>query len=264
MRLVLFFVVVAGLIFTGCRREDPPYLYISPSSSQIYSDAGDITEFTIEGFAGSNELRNILIQVKPNGGVTSTVKDTSIYGKEAKFFWVFTAPSGVSDVIVTFTIYDTEGNNNSVVKRVNVDSASPLTENSGFEIYSKYSTGLVNAMNIRTYAQYQLQANPDSTLVDLVEFDETEDGELNYALTSYSGVKFVRNNSFNYPEATMGSAKDSYTSSTALNIINNVALNDILITEYDTINHLFAVIKVTGLSNEVGSNSDKYTFNIKK
>jgi hypothetical protein len=87
---------------------------------------------------------------------------------------------------------------------------------------------------------------------------------LNYALTSYSGIKFVRNNSFNYPEATQQSAYNTYSSSTALSIVDNISVNDILITEYDTINHLFAVVKITAITNQTGSSSNKYTFNLKK
>jgi len=261
-RIVLLLAMVTCLF--SCKKDDPPAIYVSPSSGQINVDPGELTEFNVEMVAGDFELRNVVITAKPNGGVTSLVLDSTIYGKEAQFFYVFTAPYGTSDVILTFTIYDEDGNKNATVRRMMISGTNLLTENSGFDLFSKYASSSVNAFNIGDLTSLQLGADPDSANIDLVEFDDTDDGELNNALTSYSGIKFVRNNSFNYPEATQQSAYNTYSSSTPLAIVDNIAVNDILITEYDTINHLYAVVKITAVTNQSGSNSDKYTFNLKK
>ncbi|MEN9347193.1 MAG: hypothetical protein RLZZ77_704 [Bacteroidota bacterium] len=260
--LFLFFGLT--LLLFSCKKDDPPIISVSPSGSQINVDPGDLTEFNVELKAGDFELRNVVITAKPTGGVTSVLLDSTVYGKEAQFFYVYEAPFGTSDVILTFTIYDEEGNKNATARRMMISGTNLLSENSGFELYSKYATSAINAFNIGDLTSLQLGADPDSIHIDLVEYDETDDGELNYALTSYSGIKFVRNNSFNYPEATQQSAYNTYSSSTALSIVDNISVNDILITEYDTINHLFAVVKITAITNQTASSSDKYTFNLKK
>lgn len=253
----------AVLLFS-CKKDDPPTISVSPSGTQINVDPGDLTEFNVELVAGDFELRNVVITGKPNGGVTSVLLDSTIYGKEAQFFYVYEAPFGVTDVVLTFTIYDEDGNKNSTVRRMMISGTNLLTENSGFELYSKYAPAAVSAFNFANLSSLQLGADPDSANIDLVEYDETDDGELNNALTSYSGIKFVRNNSFNYPQATQQSALNTFSSSTPLAIVDNIAINDILITEYDTINHLFAVVKITAITNQAGSSTDKYSFNVKK
>lgn len=253
-----------AILLFSCKKDDPPIITVSPSGTQINVDPGDLTEFSVELAAGDFELRNVVITAKPHGGVTSVLLDSTIYGKEAQFFYVYEAPFGVSDVVLTFTIYDEEGNKNATVRRMMISGTNLLTENSGFDLFSKYATSAVNAFNIGDLTSLQLGADPDSANIDLVEFDDTDDGELNNALTSYSGIKFVRNNSFNYPEATQQSALNTFSSSTPLAIVDNITVNDILITEYDTINHLFAVVKITAISNQAGSSTDKYSFNVKK
>lgn len=268
MRKLLLFIcslLSIAAISTGCKKDPvPPIIFVSPSSLHIYAEANEPYEFEIEAEKGDASLRQIQILEKPVNGITSVVLDTLVSGTKTSFFWFRIFPEDEDEVIMTFRVMDEEGLDSETLRRVFIENNTTLTESTGHTLNSPYSATSSNAFNIDNLENFFLANDPDSTLVDLIELDASDDGELSLSLTSWSGIKFVRNNSFNYPEATQGSAESSYTSSTALQVISNIAVDDILITETDTVNHEYAVIKITGVDNQAGSNDDRYTFNVKK
>jgi hypothetical protein len=249
---------------SSCKEDENPIIYVSPDNLQVTLEEGGVVEFDVELAAGSHELRNIQITQKPIGGITTTLLDSTIYGKSAQFFWVYTPPIGADNVVLTFTIYDQEGNKNATIRRVIIEGQTSLVETSGLELFSPYTTAGNNAFNLAGLTGYQLAANPDSTLIDLTELDLTDDSVPGFALTSLSGIQFVRNNGFNYAQATNESVESNYNSSSPLSIISNVAINDIIIARYDTVLNKYAVIKITGIANEAGDDLDRYFFNVKK
>lgn len=264
----LLFLSIAGLILFGlnsCKKEEKgPYMSIAPGELVIERNAGDLLEFAIHAIAGNKELRNLRITQKPENGVTTEIYNEPIYGQNESLFYVYTVPSSTNRVILTFSLYDQNGKSFTVLRDLYINSGSYMSETTGYDLYSINAHGANNAFQISNLTFYQLDNNPDSLRIDLVEKNTATDGSLSKALTSYSGIRFVRNNSFNYAEATATSAENSYTSSSPQQLITNIAVNDILITRYDTIQNKYAVIKITGIYDGEGTQSDHYTFNIKK
>ncbi len=254
------------LLFASCGEKEklPPAIFVSPNSTNLYADAGDVIEFIVTSTAGDNGLNRVIITSKPLGGITATIKDTSVVGQESEFYFIYNVPSGASNYLLTFSTYDTDGLSATVGRNLHVDAAEYLTETTGFEIFSPFNFGSNNAFNLNGLDYYQLDADPDSALIDMVENDEVNDDAITRNITSLSGIRYVRNNAYNYAEATKQSAQDTYTSSTAQQLITNVQVNDILITEYDTLAHNYAVIKVTGVFDDTGVSLDRYIFNVKK
>jgi hypothetical protein len=255
--------LIALVSIISCKEESDPSISVSPVSIEISATPGSLIEFNVSVQKGTNALRNVTIMQKPSGGFTTTIKDSSMTSS-GQFFYVFSVPTNLSEVLLTFSIFDEEGNSNSVLRNVVINNGTLLTETTGYELYSPYAAGQVNAFNLDNLTPLQLQTNPDSSLVDLIEFDPTDDGEISSSLTSLSDIKFVRNNSFNYSGATSLTAQASYTSSTPLQLISNIQNSDILIAEYDSTDHKYAVIKITGINNGSGSAQDKYSFSVKK
>ncbi len=259
----LFILLTVTLSIVSCKKDNYPSISVSPVSLEISAAPGSLIEFNVSVQKGTNAVRNVTIMQKPLGGFTTTIKDTSITSS-GQFFYVYTVPANPSEVLLIFSVFDEEGNSNALLRNVVINNGTLLTETTGYELYSPYTTGQVNAFNLANLTPLQLQTNPDSALVDLTEFDPTDDGETSSTLTSLSGIKFVRNNSFNYSAATSLTAQASYTSSTPLQLISNIQNSDILIAEYDTTEHKYAVIKITAINNSSGSAQDKYSFNVKK
>ncbi|MBX7053273.1 MAG: hypothetical protein K1X54_14660 [Flavobacteriales bacterium] len=264
-----FFALICAVAIMGiasCRDQEKegPAIYIDPSSIVLSSNAGDLLEFTVTANGGDFNLQQIKILQKPEGGVTSTLLDTIVSGSKTEFFYVYQVPSGSPRILLTFKAIDTDGNEASTLRDLYVESSVYLTETTGHELYSPFHFGANNAFNIAGSTWYQLDTDPDSSGVDILEADATNDGNLSLNITSWSGIRFVRNNAFNYAEATGSSAMNSYQSSIPQQLITDIQVNDILITEYDTVQHKYAVIKFTGIYDDADPNLDRYTFNLKK
>lgn len=261
-----FLASISLLIFASCKDKEKagPAIYIDPSSLVLTSNAGDLLEFTVTAKGGDFNLQQIKILQKPEGGVTSTLLDTIVSGSKTEFFYVYHVPAGSPRILLTFKAIDTDGNEASTLRDLYVESSIYLTETTGHELYSPFHFGSNNAFNIANSTWYQLDTDPDSADVDLLEADALNDGILSLDITSWSGIRFVRNNAFNYAEATGASAMNSYQSSIPQQLITDIQVNDILITEYDTVQHKYAVIKFTGVYDETDQNLDRYTFNLKK
>ena len=197
--------------------------------------------------------------------MTSTLKDTSVYGNEAEFFFVYQAPtSGVESVVLTFKVYDREGANNGLLRKVEIEGNAFLDQTTGHIMYSFHNINALNAFDLSAVEPLNLATTSDTSIIDLIEFDLTDDDLLSRSFTSYSGIKFVRNNDYNYAEATEASAAASFSSSTPQSIISNIQPNDILITKYDTIAMKYAVIRIIQVTDDSGITGDKYEFNLKK
>ncbi|MFN0032019.1 MAG: hypothetical protein ACKVOR_07665 [Flavobacteriales bacterium] len=262
--LLLSFCFVSILYSCGEKEKLPPAIFVSPGSLNIEADEGDLIEFIVTSTAGDNGLNRVVITNKPLGGITATIKDTSIVGQQSEFYFIYTVPAGATQYLLTFSVYDTDGLSATVGRNLNVNNAAYLTETTGYELFSPFHFGSNNAFKISDLTFHQLDTDPDSALIDMVEQDMADDAAMTGDLTSWSGIRFVRNNSYNYAQATLQSAEDSYTSSTPQQLITDVQVNDILITEYDTVAHNYAVIKVTGVFDDTGVNLDRYIFNVKK
>lgn len=264
--LILFASFVLLAFITACKKDPVgPAIYVEPSTLQITSLPLGLTEFRIKVSEGDNPGLNVQVLSKPENSITSTLLDTSLFGSQADFFYAYRAPdSGAEDVILTFRVFDNDGLSNSVLRRVLISGNSLLSQTTGHLIYSGYNTSSINGFNIATASPYNLATLTDSSSIDLMEFDLEDDDVLSRSLSSYSGIKFIRNNDFNYAQATNQSAKASFESSTPQSIISNINNDDILIAKYDTLNNRFAVIRIIDVTDESGINSDRYEFNLKK
>jgi len=265
--IILFALAAFTILFSNsCRdkEEQGPVLSVNPSELVLTGNAGDLLEFAIVATAGDNELRNLRITQKPDGGITTPLLDTTLFGSHADFFYVYTIPSGTNRVLLNFKLYDSDGKYYETIRDLYVNAGSYLTETTGHQLFSPNFFAGNNAFSIADLTPRQLGTNPDSSLVDITEEDPINDGALNYTLKSLSGIRFVRNNSFNYAQATATSAANSYTSSSAQELVPNIAVDDILITKYDTVLNKYAVIRITGISDLEGTDQDRYTFSVKK
>jgi hypothetical protein len=260
-------IALLSLIWVGCERDpEPPVVFVLPGALNIPTNGGELIEFDIDLLAGDNPLSSFRIIQKPLNGLTSIVLDTTITGQQSSFFYIYEVPIGDEDIIVTFTALDSEGYEGETARRLALQGNNFLPESSGHTLYSRYSNAGNNAFNLDDSSPQFLATDPDSMFVDLMEIDPTNDSTLSNSWSSLSGVKYVRNNSFNYPEATQAAAENTFISSTPIEVISNLEEDDILIAEYeiDSAVYNYAVIKITSILDQEGSDGDRYIFNLKK
>jgi len=265
--IYLLILPVLCIFWLGCERDpEVPNVFVLPGALNIPTNGGDLIEFDINLVAGDNPLSSFRITQKPINGLTSIVLDTVITGQQFSLFYIHEVPVGDEDIIMVFTAIDSEGYEGETARRLVIQGNNFLSESTGHTLYSRYSTDGNDAFDLNESSPLFLATDPDSSLVDLMEYDPFDDGLIAGSWTSLSEVNFVRNNSFNYPEATQASAQNTFESSTPVEIIPDLEEDDILIAKHETDagDYNYAVIKITSIIDETGSDDDRYIFNLKK
>ncbi len=78
-----------------------------------------------------------------------------------------------------------------------------------------------------------------------------------------NGTRFVRANTFDYPNATVEAAREAYEDGTPVQTVANPAVNDVYIARLRGGN-TFAVIRIIGVNPTVDDNRDEVVFSYRK
>lgn len=258
--------IIIALVSVSCEKDpEPPGVTVSPNTYIQYVDIDDVIEFTIEGIAGDATLKSLVVTTKPEGGVTTTIFEEDLFGELSTSVYVFEiGQSPAEDQVVVFTVTDEDGYTGQTARRIQLNNDPVMDESTGHNLYSNFSTGSTNGFNISGLEPLFMASLADSSGVDLAQLDSTDDDIQDNVISSYSGVKFTRNNSFNYASARQSMAMSSYNASVPLRTISNLQVDDILITRYDTLNMLHAAIKIIDIQDMPGTEDDRIIFNLKK
>ncbi len=269
-RLVILVLVGITFVlsFASCNKENEgPLLFITPRDTQFSRQPGQLFEFSIRAMAESG-VKHLRITQNFNNTVTQTLLDTTISGKDITIPYPYTVPtSGVNQIYFVFTLTDTEDRTVSIPRRCVVQGAALLTESTGHELFSFYAgDDKLRGFNIASGTGIAVTAQTDSSLIDIMDYPQVNDGVLSRRWRSPSGLKFVRFDAggFDYANATFASAKSNYTNGVKQDIISNIQLNDRIITKYSDEPEAYAVFSIQGLQDNEGSANDFYVFNMKK
>lgn len=99
------------------------------------------------------------------------------------------------------------------------------------------------------------------TFFDRAQADSTQLDVLTREWYSDRGVFFARSENFNYGEATAASISQTYKASNRYSVIRNVHADDVILV--GTNEEAFGVIKVLVVSDEEGTENDRYVFSVK-
>jgi hypothetical protein len=263
---LLLFAIGSVAVFTlSCKKENKdPLIFVSPNNTQINVEPNQIMEFSIKMTAAAG-LNNLRITRNVNNTVTQTVLDTALTGENLTITFPYQVPTaGVNQVYFVFRLTDKDGREVATPRKLVVIGNALLVETTGHVMFSAFASNSLSAFNISNSNVFQLLESTDSAIVDIKDFDNTDDGVLAKSWASGHGLKFVRNNSFDYANATFATAKASYTSSTPVEILNNITVNDKIIVRYGGDTELYAVFDVLEIHDVEGSDNDRYRFNLKK
>jgi hypothetical protein len=254
-----------AVLTLSCKKENKdPLIFVSPNNTQINVEPNQIMEFSIKMTAAAG-LNNLRITRNVNNTVTQTVLDTALTGENLTIAFPYQVPvAGVNQVYFVFRLTDKDGREVATPRKLVVVGNALLVETTGHVLYSGFAENSLSAFSISNSNVFQLLELTDSTMVDVKDFDSSDDGVLDRSWTSGHGLKFVRNNAFDYANATFATAKASYTSSTPVEILSNINVNDKIIVRYGGETEMYAVFDVVDIDEEPGSNNDGYRFNLKK
>jgi len=262
-----FFAV--GLLLTlllfSCRdKNENAVILLSPLDLYISASNAEVVVIDVACHSPF-ELKQLTIKSRLPGEFAITELDSMLSGKDFSFQYEYRVPDVMESTTITleFTLLDESGDKTANFKIIEViNNTIFLTETAGHEMFSGNS-GKQNAYNLVAGTPQFLHLADSS---DMHIADTTHSETLLNRWVSPADAKFVKFNGFDYANATAQSAKAAYTAGIRNDFINTVAVGDIYITKIRTrdLKEIYPAIKITGIIDEAGSESDRYVFNIKK
>ena len=209
-------------------------------------------------------LQKFIITTKLEGEQETTLLDSSLIVKNLSYEWVYRTPADLNDdLFIYFNVINEKGEQTKLGRRI-VLTGKKLQETTGLKMYSFNADGS-SAFNLATLLPEPLSA--DSSLRDIQEWQEDPlDQHLSNKLFSPSGCTFVKFNDFDYGNASSIKVKSAYSAGIPLTEVANIQINDIYIIKINKPEQLetYAVLKITGLFDNDGTENDFYEFSIKK
>jgi hypothetical protein len=251
----------------SCKKDKDsiPKITISPSPLYIYGTVGDLVTFNIN-VVSEVALSKFYISQQPDNQIAVTVLDTSITSKGTSFNYYYRMPASLAgkSVVFEFRAEDENGNTSKELKRVYISppAAVPLTESTGHRMYSLLSTN-PDAYNLESnVSQFSVDA---AALRDIQDSSNVADTTLGGIWISPAGGLFVKNNGFDYANATDVTTLNAFNGGVQLAFVANVAVGDIFITKLGSLTtNKYVIMRVTELKDNPGRTNDYYEFSIKK
>lgn len=209
-------------------------------------------------------LQKLIISSKLEGEQEMILLDSSLIVKNLNYEWVYNTPADIrDDIFIYFNAINGAGEQTKLGRRI-VLTGKKLQETTGLKMYS-YNAAGSSAFNLATLLPETLSA--DSTLRDIQERQEDPlDPNLSKKLFSPSGCTFVKFNDLDYGNASSVKVKSAYAAGIPLTEVTNIQVNDIYIIKINKAStpEAYAVLKITGLFDNDGTNNDFYEFSVKK
>jgi len=253
-----FFLIVI-ILFTSCSKQNNEFLNlnISPATQYDIREVGDIINYIIESSSNVTIKQIGVIEIINNSSI-DTLFSFNASENEVKQSFIYQVPD-YSDTTNVKLIFYVKNDNNEYLERAKLITVVPkvilLTETTGHTMFSNNSTEF-NSYNLITGTPTY---NSDTTSHISDNTDSITD-ILSRKWISMSGLLFSKNNSFDYANATRETIKNTYNSSLKKEFIDQISDNDIIITKIDN-NYL--ILKIIYVIDGVGSENDRYIFNIK-
>lgn len=259
-----FIVLIPVIMLFSCEKENSkPYMTITPETLLIESYNNEKLVFYINIYSDV-VLQKLIISSKYEGEKETVLLDSSLIVKNFSYEWAYFTPAdSEEDILIYFNAINSEGEQIKIGRRI-VLTGKKLKESTGLKMYS-YNAAGASAFNLTTLLPETLSA--DSTLRDIQEVQDDPLAEnLSRKLYSPSGCTFVKFNDFDYGNASSVKVKSAYAAGIPLTEVANIQINDIYIVKINKpgVQESYAVLKITGLYDNDGTENDFYEFSVKK
>jgi len=211
------------------------------------------------------ELKQFTISSRVEGEFSKTELDTIISGKRFYLRYEFLVPDLIESkqIILEFTLRDELGNVTTNAKIIDVVATAKYPkETTGHELFSE-SSGKQNAYNILNGIPLYYHLDD----VGMMHIADTSNSTvLLKKWISPAGLKFVKFNGFDYANCTNLTIKNSFDAGIKTDFVDNLIIGDIFLTRISqaSLNEKYVAIKIINIIDAVGSEWDRYIFNLKK
>lgn len=246
--------------FMACTDDTPELsdvvIFVTPAQDVPVSlSSGDKYRYDLEMSTIHDYVANFSIKSFDNRFGNITHIDTVCNQKNINYSFLYTAPEldrDSIDVELKFRVADNLGNNVEISRTVHVkNKLISITEKTGIVLYNPH-IGLPDALSLDDVSQpFILAGSPDSLSADI--YIESDIDFTSVSWKSKTKAKFIRNNTFNYVEATADRINSVYQSSIRQDRISDLRSNDIIIVGHgDRAQGVFHVRNIIR-SNTVGN-----------
>ncbi len=270
LTLILFAGVLA---LTSCHKDPPegPTLSVTPTSVDAWK--GDTVKFV---YSISSNSKITSLKAEPNTTLLSSQEVTSFSAdysvSDTMTFILPTSSLSDGDVIsVKFTATDKDGADyaKEVTVSINIKepaaATTPMTdEHTDGVIWNIIGAnkGAWDLVNNVAMSSSDTEANKDMKNTTTTASQTPNVFEAEWTVGTGNTTSFVKDNTFDYANATVEAATEAYNNGTSTTTVSNVAANDIYIAKLRDGN--YAVIKVTNVAVTTTDNNDKIEFSYKK
>ena len=250
------------LAFSSCEKEVANFINISftPTEQYEFRNSGEIIPFSIK-LSSNSELSELVIVQIVNNSIIDTMYQKQISGLEKTELYNYTCPDisslDTSEIKLIFYCSNTNGDINERAKVFSLISESAyLFETTSHTMYSSNSSKF-NAYDLLNGLPMY---SSDSTFHISDNTDSISD-VLSRKWISMSGLSFTKVNQFNYAHATLEGIENAYNTNLIKEFVDDIETDNIIIAK---IENNYVIIKVMQVIDDVGSENDKYVFNIKQ
>jgi hypothetical protein len=263
--LFSFFILSSFYLFTSCNEEgvDSPILvFLTPEETQIEANSGDRIIITVNSTTSTGN--SLDLQIESLDDMYGIVKrlDTSFSSNSINFRFEYTVPaySDSTSSILIFTLSNDLNQRTEIAKRIFINRGETfLTESSGINIYST-SSNRPNAFSLEALAP-GFSTDSATFQADFLDATEMNSDTLSRTWRSNTELSFVEFDGFNYASATSRSIREAYQNGVKLSRISQINGSNILLIGRGNI--ALGAIQLIAVTDEVGTEEDKYTFSIK-
>ncbi len=270
--LSLLFISIL-LLSTSCSdKEDGDVegiiLIVNPESPTYYKNQGDPVAFSFN-VKSEEKIQSVNVYKQSSNQLNSerdTVFSTSPNTTSYNGFYEFRyqIPQDESDYErYTFEVRDVLNQKKDQYRivypigllksfEVKLKSSISSSENGGFDL--KNRKVILTDTSIATLAFY-----------DATDTLNNSSKALSNKWIGVNGTEFVRNNEFNFAQASAKTVKNAFESSNAVSQIGEIKNNDIILIKYkiSQTTVTYAVVSINSITDEVGAENDVYNFVLK-
>ena len=249
------------IAFVGCTTKESLYMDVTPKDFQLQQNPFDTIYFKVF-ITSPTPVSRFIAKINKTNATKKTVLDTVLNSKKCNFEILYGVPLyyDTTQLTAEFIAQNVDGDEFNVLKSIQVcPKTQILKELAGCTFYS-----LKSSKN----SGYNLVKNeslkPEFNLADIIDIKDTSVNEtLSATWFSPKKGRFVRYNEFDYANATNLNVKSAFTSGTKLEMLSQIKTGDIILYGNEA-STFYCVLKITSVTDQPGSEDDKYEFNLKK
>lgn len=235
MKLLIWAYAILLLILTSCESESDAsavVIQLKNWTNNLTVNPGEIVRINIKSFTINESIRNFKISSFDNEYGNITLFETEPDSKEFTHQYFYTIPSFRTDSInveLKFQAADNLGNLQEITTNIIVKGGKILSERSGIRLYAGNS-GREDGFSLNNPSQVFITSLVDDNQIDVYAYDE---GNSNDALSrewrTKTDIEFVKNNAFDYSNATAATVSSIYSSSRRSLNVKDIRNGDIII-----------------------------------